>query len=104
MELVELMGFESAPEPESQARASVPAMRSNEREHALTLPSVELKSIAMPVRLRAFCVSEKTKENVWLAPMLLLGDTESADGWGGGMVAVQVPRATHPVLVTESAA
>src|SRR5579863_610959 len=58
----------------------------------------------MPVRLLAFCVSEKTNVNAWLMPRPELGDTESTEGWGGGMVTVQVPREIHPVLAPASAA
>src|SRR5574341_1894695 len=60
--------------------------------------------MAMPVRFMELCVSEKTKVKVWPAPMLALGETESAEGIGAGMVTFQVPLATKPVLVAASAA
>ena len=40
----------------------------------------------MSVRFEALCVSEKTNVKIWLAPLLALGDTESAEGMGGGTV------------------
>jgi hypothetical protein len=63
-----------------------------------------VNSIAIPVRLLAFWVSEKTNVKVWPAPKPEFGATESTDGWGGGIVTVQVPREIHPVLAPASAA
>ena len=63
-----------------------------------------LNNIARAVRFEELCESEKTNEKVWLAPVLALGDTESAEGVAGGMTTVQAPFARNPVLVTASAA
>ena len=63
-----------------------------------------LNNIAIPVRLKASCVSEKTNVKVWLDPNPELGDTVSALGAGGGTVTVQVPLATKPVLAPASVA
>src|ERR1019366_108628 len=70
----------------------------------VTVALVVLKSMAMPIRLVAFCESENTKVKVWLPPLEPLGDTESAEGCGGGMTTVQAPRAIQPVLAPASAA
>src|SRR4029079_14062269 len=69
-----------------------------------TLALVVLKSMAMPIRLVAFWLSEKTKVKVWPPPLDPLGDTESAEGCGGGVTTGHAPRATHPVLAPASAA
>src|ERR1019366_9792216 len=70
----------------------------------VTVALVVLKSMAMPIKLVAFWLSENTKVKVWLPPLLPLGDTESAEGCGGGMTTVQAPRDTHPLLAPASAA
>ena len=70
----------------------------------MTFALVVLNSMAMPIKLVAFWLSEKTKVKVWLPPLEPLGETESAEGCGGGMTTVQAPRATHPVFAPASAA
>src|ERR1035437_927857 len=70
----------------------------------VTLALVVLNNMARPMRFDALWVSENTKVNVWLPPLLPLGDTESAEGCGGGMTTVQAPRDTHPLLAPASAA
>src|ERR1700681_2876433 len=101
----ELISFESEPKAESQTSATLPALRSYMMSQALVnVALVVLNSIASPIRFAAFCVSENTNVKVWAAPLLPLGDTVSAEGTGGGITAVHVPRATHPVFAPASAA
>ena len=78
--VLEPMTMVSDPAPPSQSREMVPALRSTASEQAFVSVREVLKSIAIPVIFSGFCVSEKTKVNVWLEPMLPLGDTELAEG------------------------
>src|SRR5258708_32445128 len=67
-----------------------------------TLALVALNIMDMETRVAALCESENTKVKVWLAPLEPLGETEMAEGCGGGTTTVQAPRATHPVLAPAS--
>jgi hypothetical protein len=61
-------------------------------------------NIAVARRLVGFWVSENAKENVPPAPEPLLGETESAEGWGAGRETENVPLEIQPVLVEASEA
>src|SRR5580698_5687702 len=78
--VLEPMAIVSDPAPPSQSREMVPALRSTAREQAFVSVNEVLKSIAIPVMFSGFCVSEKTKVNVWLEPMLAFGETELSLG------------------------